>query len=195
MVVLRIWNTSASVFIPFAGMAGGCSSFSFSFFFFTFLGCRGDMLVTLVTVSPELQSTGPKVRGKWREWREKNLDLHLCGLHEDSGLCWFSWVLFHVLSQKQSFATKLYKKRFKIKYVCNLQINHILCKLRVGLKQFLSLPAPLWTHPKTTICFYTKINMIWFKTSRKWNCSAWLLRTNSKLPRRKTTKKEMGMIF
>lgn len=54
----------ASVFIPFAGMAGGCSSFSFSFFFFTFLGCRGDMLVTLVTVSPELQSTGSKVRGK-----------------------------------------------------------------------------------------------------------------------------------
>lgn len=42
-----------SVFIPFAGMAGGCSTFSF--FFFTFLGCRGDMLVTLVTVSPELQ--------------------------------------------------------------------------------------------------------------------------------------------
>lgn len=50
------------VFIPFAGMAGGCSNFSFSFFFFTFLGCRGDMLVTLVTVSPELQSRDPYVK-------------------------------------------------------------------------------------------------------------------------------------
>jgi len=63
-VALGIRNLCISIFIPFTGMAGGCSSFSFSFFFFTFLGCRGDMLVTLVTVSPELQNRGTLCEGK-----------------------------------------------------------------------------------------------------------------------------------
>lgn len=68
-----------SIFIPFAGMAGGCSNFSLSFFFFTFLGCRGDMLVTLVTVSPELESRGPYMREKSRQqWESHFVPLSSC---------------------------------------------------------------------------------------------------------------------
>lgn len=41
------------LFLPLAGTAGGTSAFSFCFL--PFCGCSGTKLVTLVTVSPELQ--------------------------------------------------------------------------------------------------------------------------------------------
>lgn len=42
--------------LPLAGTSGGTSAFSFRRL--PFLGCKGARLVTLVTVSPELQKKG-----------------------------------------------------------------------------------------------------------------------------------------
>lgn len=98
----------------------------------------------------------------------KSLWIYTCVDYKNTLVCWFSWVLFHILSQKHRFAAKLSKKCLKSK-ICSWITNksHQFCKQRVALKQFQSLPALLQTYPTTTICFNTKIKTKWFKTSRK----------------------------
>lgn len=47
-------------FLPLAGTSGATSAFSFRLL--PFLGCKGAKLVTLVTVSPELQEKRVQLR-------------------------------------------------------------------------------------------------------------------------------------
>lgn len=52
IIAFSMW-TFQTWFLPLTGIAGGTSAFSF--LLLPFLGCSGAKLVTLVTVSPELQ--------------------------------------------------------------------------------------------------------------------------------------------